>query len=105
MNLINQILDFRKTETQNKKLCVTKGNLTNVIYETGLKYKELNNKPEIQVLIEAEDENMVLFFDKEIITMILDNLISNAIKYTEKGYIRIRAEWITENGIRYAQLS
>ena len=48
---------------------------------------------------------MVLFFDKEIITMILDNLISNAIKYTEKGYIRIRAEWITENGIRYAQLS
>lgn len=105
LNLINQILDFRKTETQNKKLCVTKGNLTNVIYETGLKYKELNNKPEIQVLIEAEDENMVLFFDKEIITMILDNLISNAIKYTEKGYIRIRAEWITENGIRYAQLS
>lgn len=105
LNLINQILDFRKTETQNKKLCVTKGNLTNVIYETGLKYKELNNKPEIQVLIEAEDENMVLFFDKEIITMILDNLISNALKYTEKGYIRIRAEWITENGIRYAQLS
>lgn len=105
LNLINQILDFRKTETQNKKLCVTKGNLTNVIYETGLKYKGLNNKPEIQVLIEAEDENMVLFFDKEIITMILDNLISNALKYTEKGYIRIRAEWITENGIRYAQLS
>ena len=105
LNLINQILDFRKTETQNKRLCVTKGNLTSAVYETGLKYKELNNNPEIQVLIEAEDENIVLFFDKEIITMILDNLISNAIKYTEKGYIRIRAEWITENGIRYAQLS
>lgn len=48
---------------------------------------------------------MFLFFDKEIITMILDNLISNALKYTDKGYIRIRAEWVTENGIRYAQLS
>lgn len=105
LNLINQILDFRKTETQNKKLCVTKGNLTNVIYETGLKYKELNNKPEIQILIEVEDENMTLFFDKEVITIVLDNLISNALKYTEKGYIRIRAEWVTENGIRYAQLS
>ena len=105
LNLINQILDFRKTETQNKRLCVTKGNLTSAVYETGLKYKELNNKPEIQILIEVEEENMVLFFDKEVITMILDNLISNALKYTEKGYIRIRAEWVTENGIRYAQLS
>lgn len=105
LNLINQILDFRKTETQNKRLCVTKGNLTSAVYETGLKYKELNNKPEIQILIEVEEENMVLFFDKEVITMILDNLISNALKYTEKGYIRIRAEWVTANGIRYAQLS
>lgn len=105
LNLINQILDFRKTETPNKRLCVTKGNLTSAVYETGLKYKELNNKPEIQILIEVEEENMVLFFDKEVITMILDNLISNALKYTEKGYIRIRAEWVTENGIRYAQLS
>lgn len=105
LNLINQILDFRKTETQNKRLCVTKGNLTNTVYEVGLKYKELNSKPDIQILIEAEEENMFLFFDKEIITMILDNLISNALKYTDKGYIRIRAEWVTENGIRYAQLS
>ena len=105
LNLINQILDFRKTETQNKRLCVTKGNLTNVVYEVGLKYKELNSKPDIQILIEAEEENMFLFFDKEIITMILDNLISNALKYTDKGYIRIHTEWVTENGIRYAQLS
>ena len=32
---------------------------------------------------------MPLFFDKEIITIILDNLISNAIKYTEHGTITI----------------
>lgn len=105
LNLINQILDFRKTETQNKKLCVTKGNLTSAVYETGLKYKELNNNPNVQILIEVEEENMILFFDKEVIMMILDNLISNALKYTEKGYVRVRAEWVTENGIRYAQLS
>lgn len=105
LNLINQILDFRKTETQNKRLCVAKGNLINAVYETGLKYKELNNNPNLQILIDVEEENMILFFDKEVIMIILDNLISNALKYTEKGYIRIRAEWITDNEVRYAQLS
>lgn len=103
LNLINQILDFRKTETQNKKLCVSKGNLTRIVYETGLKYKELNRNPNVLIFIEAE-ENMILYFDKEIITVILDNLISNSLKYTEKGFIKISAGWITENNIRYAQL-
>lgn len=85
LNLINQILEFRKTETQNKKLCVCKGNITPLIHEIGLKYKELNQKKAIDFQIQIEKEEMPLFFDKEIITIILDNLISNAIKYTEQG--------------------
>ena len=67
LNLINQILEFRKTETQNKKLCICKGNLTPLIYEIGLKYKELNQKPKIDFQIQTEKEEILLFFDKEII--------------------------------------
>lgn len=103
LKLINQILDFRKTETQNKKLCVSKGDLAKIVYETGLKYKELNRNQNVLIFIEAE-ENMILYFDKEIIMMILDNLISNSLKYTEKGFIRISSRWITENNVKYAQI-
>ena len=39
LNLINQILEFRKTETQNKKLCVCKSNIAPLVHEIGLKYK------------------------------------------------------------------
>lgn len=42
LNLINQILEFRKTETQNRKLCVCRGNIAALVHETGLKYRELN---------------------------------------------------------------
>ena len=103
LNLINQILDFRKTETQNKKLCVSKDNMTKTVYEIGLKYKELNRNSNVQIIIEAE-ENMILYFDKEAITIILDNLISNSLKYTDKGYVRIMANWIIENNVRYARI-
>ena len=37
--------------------------------------------------------------------MILDNPDFQCTKIHRKGYIRIRTEWVTENGIRYAQLS
>lgn len=84
LNLINQILEFRKTETQNKKLCVSRDNLAALVHEIGLKYKELNRKPEIDFCLEIEQEDMSLFFDKEVVTIILDNLISNAINIQRK---------------------
>lgn len=67
LNLINQILEFRKTETQNKKLCVSRDNLAALVHEIGLKYKELNRKPEIDFCLEIEQEDMSLFFDKEVV--------------------------------------
>lgn len=110
LNLINQILEFRKTETQNKKLCVSRDNIATLIHEIGLQYKELNRKANVNIRLEIENENVLMYFDKEIIQMVLDNLISNALKYTEKGNIVIglrqtqRAEvnylniWVSDTG-------
>ncbi len=97
LNLINQILEFRKTETQNKKLCVGKGNLASLVMEIGLRYKELNQKTNVEFLVSVEKDPVSLYFDKEIVTMILDNLVSNAVKYTEKGNIDISL-YITRKG-------
>lgn len=105
LNLINQLLEFRKAETQNRQLCVSQGNLAAVVHEIGLKYKELNRKPSVDILIETESDNMQLFFDKEVITIVLDNLISNALKYTEQGKITLMLQWKERNASKYAEIS
>lgn len=104
LNLINQILEFRKTETQNKKLRVSKENLSALIMETGLRYKELNRKEEIEFKISIESDPVLLYFDREILTMVLDNLISNAIKYTEKGEIGLSLYTVRRNDTEYVEI-
>ena len=41
-NLINEILEFRKTETQNRRLTVARGDIGQFVREICLNYKELN---------------------------------------------------------------
>jgi len=89
LKLVNQILDFRKTETNNKRLCIRTENIIPVVYDTALKYKELISDPNVRIEIRTTEEEVVIPFDREVIKMILDNLITNAIKYTAKGVIDI----------------
>lgn len=104
LNLVNQLLEFRKTETQNKQLCISKGNIAALIYEIGSKYKELSIKPGVIFSINVASHSMPLFFDKEVITIIIDNLISNAIKYTEKGKIELSVYQITQKETVYTEI-
>ena len=104
LNLINQILEFRKTETQNKKLCVSRGNIVSVVHEIGLRYKELNQKGNVEIRLELPPSDIVLYFDVEVVRTVLENLLSNAIKYTEQGSITIGIRQTERAGVRYTDL-
>ncbi len=104
LDLINQLLEFRKTETQNKKLQVSKGNIAVLVNEVGLKYKELNTNPNLEITIELDQEETFLFYDKEIVTTILDNLLSNAVKYTEEGTINLSLNTYENNNISRTEI-
>ena len=90
LDLVNRILEFRKTETQNRRLCVRRGNLAAVVYEVALKYKELNRRSEVVVSIDVEPSEIQALFDKEVVTVVIDNLMSNAMKYTPSGQVSVK---------------
>lgn len=105
LNLINQLLEFRKTETNHRQLIVCKGNLTGLVTEIGLRYKELNCNPDVKIQIKTGELPIQIYYDPEIITTILNNLLSNAIKYTHHGEIIISLSCGNETSGNYAIIS
>lgn len=104
LNLVTQILEFRKTETQNKKLCVAEGDISEIMREAGLKYKELNRNEEVRFDLVIDTDKTRLYFDPEVIFMIVDNLLSNAFKYTNKGKVALTLRSVMANDIEYTEI-
>lgn len=86
-NLINDILEFRKTETQNRQLTVAKGNVGILVKDVGESFKSLNRNPDVAVRITVNPAIPAVYYDSEVYTTILNNLLSNAFKYTQSGEI------------------
>ncbi len=89
LTLVNNLLDFRKTETANFKLRVTKGVISQAIESIVANYRDLNRNHDIQILYEPQEGDYEMFFDHQCVVTILNNLLSNALKYTAKGYVKV----------------
>lgn len=89
LELINRLLDFRKTETNNRRLAVEHGDISSLVTEIGLRYKELNRNRGVEVNVSIDTKDTMIWFDREVITTIIDNLMSNAMKYTPQGSVSL----------------
>ena len=102
--LINQILEFRKTETQNRKLLIEKADTGKLVKEIGLGFKELNQNSRVDIEVMIETEETEIYFDPEMVRIIINNLMSNAMKYTPEGKITLSLSSREDEGQRYTDL-
>ena len=105
LDLINQILEFRKSETRNRRLSVRKADITELANDILLKYKELNQNQKIEFVVKMPKAPVEIYFDTEVITIILDNLISNAMKYTQEGKITLQIKNKTEDNNQLTEIT
>ena len=82
LDLVNELLDFRKTEMKHVKLSFVEVNISQLMEETYIRFSQLIKDENIQFNI-TKQEDIYAFVDEEAIKKILSNLFSNAIKYCE----------------------
>lgn len=102
LNLINDILEFRKTQTQNRKLTVAKTNLGTLVREIGVRFKDLNQNSRLNIRLNIQTGVPELYFDSEVINTVINNLMSNAIKYTPEGSITLSLTMPEDNTVAIA---
>ena len=88
INLVNQILDFRKAEEKGFSLDFKEVNLTNVLRETFLTFKPSAEKKKLEYTLCLPTRDISLSGDEEALTKILSNLANNAVKYA-KGKVAV----------------
>jgi signal transduction histidine kinase/ligand-binding sensor domain-containing protein/DNA-binding response OmpR family regulator len=85
LNLVNQLLDFRKMEVQELKLHSKPGDIVKFISEISLSFTDIAEEKEIGFIFETAVDSLFASFDHDKIERILFNLISNAFKFTPAG--------------------
>jgi signal transduction histidine kinase/CheY-like chemotaxis protein len=102
LQLISTLLDYHKIEAGNWQLNERNFNLHQLVRETVSSFKPLALQKGLKYIDKCSiPEELSSYGDPYVIRQILGNIISNAIKYTAKGEVKIAATVETgENGNR-----
>lgn len=88
LRLVNQLIDFRKMDRGKLDLNIAKGNIVAFLKEVGEPFQFLGTKKNINFKVKAKTESILTWFDSDAIEKIVNNLLSNAFKFTpEEGDI------------------
>lgn len=85
MNLINELMDFRKSEAGVLKLHVMPGSISPFLNEIYEEFSELAIEKKMKFTVNAPEETKEIWFDRQVLEKIAINLISNSFKYTADG--------------------
>ena len=100
LNLVNQLLDFRKMEVQELKLHPKTGDIIVFIQELSASFTDVAERKNIVFGCAADRKSLITVFDHDKIERMVFNLLSNAFKFTpENGKVEIRLQTqALENG-------
>jgi signal transduction histidine kinase/ligand-binding sensor domain-containing protein/DNA-binding response OmpR family regulator len=85
LNLVNQLLDFRKAGENKLQIDLTYGNIINHLRKTVEAFSVLSESKKIDLQFVSYEAELFMQFDKDKIEKIINNLLSNAFKFNHDG--------------------
>ena len=84
LGLINQLLDLSKLEAGAMKVHARPVNIVPIVKGIAHSFESSAGLRSIQLTVAAEEDNIEVYVDREMLEKIITNLISNAFKFTQR---------------------
>lgn len=89
LELINEILDFSRAEAGKIVYEIKKQNIVPIVINSSDNLKNLALQKGLKFIVDIEDRVIFANVDEKRLKQIITNLISNAIKFTENGFVKV----------------
>ncbi len=90
LRMTNQLKDFQKLETGDLRLTLSRGNIIHFIEEVVRSFQDYAIDHHIRFNFQAEQDDVIAWFDPDKLDKIIYNLLSNAFKFTpDEGTITV----------------
>jgi len=83
--LIKNLLDVNLIESGKLKVSITAANILPILQLMINRYKQIAEKKHITIQFQSLEKHYMALVDELLVLQVLDNLISNAVKYTPRG--------------------
>ncbi|MFT3738524.1 MAG: two-component regulator propeller domain-containing protein [Breznakibacter sp.] len=102
LNLVNQLLDFRKMEVQSISVNLSFDDIVRFLKETTNSFGDLSDSKNIALTYSSSQPSLNAWFDPDKIEKVMFNLLNNAFKFTSPpGRITVRVEHHAGDMLRF----
>lgn len=102
METLSMIFDLSRIESNKLELKLKEINIAECVTDTVTTFLLFVKEKGLYLETIIKNKNVSANLDKQIFINIMDNLISNAVKYTYKGGVKVEVDLETENGKEWA---
>lgn len=97
--LLDQVLTFQKLEARRVELSVAEADLNDLVQQVAEGFELPARRKGVEIVLELAGALPPVACDADKISQVLSNLFSNALKFTERGEIRVRTRQLA-NSVR-----
>ncbi|MFL3044807.1 MAG: ATP-binding protein [Candidatus Neomarinimicrobiota bacterium] len=88
--LVTDLVEISRIETGELQMNYDYFNIYTLLNDIHKDAQQRNSNKNIKIQLEVPDKNLFIYGDKGRLEQVVDNLLSNSMRYTDRGHIRIK---------------
>ena len=105
LKLINQLLDLSKIEAGKLELKTSQQDLVKFSRYICSAFESLAKQKKVELIFKSSVDHLYLFFDAEKMEKVLNNLLNNALKFTDNGQVVFQIDTLVEDENSIAKIT